>query len=67
MLEVEQAALNTEAESRLSELRSQLGLSAPPSAELGAGDQQALAAGQIGAGADAVPATPTETAKETPA
>src|ERR1700694_2277819 len=40
MLEVEQAALNTEAESRLSELRSQLGLSAPSSAELGAGDQQ---------------------------
>src|ERR1700730_17038165 len=52
MLEVEQAALNTEAESRLSELRSQLGLTAPPTAEIGAGDQQALAAG----GADSVPA-----------
>jgi phage shock protein A len=67
MLEVEQAALNTEAESRLSELRSQLGLSAPPSAALGAGGTEALAAGQGGADGDAVPAPPTETANETPA
>jgi phage shock protein A len=67
MLEVEQAALNTEAESRLSELRSQLGLTAPPSAALGAGGTEAVAAGQGGAGADAVPAPPTETPNETPA
>ena len=66
MLEVEQAALNTEAESRLSELRSQLGLTAPPAAELGGAPQQAVpAAGQTGA--DAIPAAPTETANETPA
>jgi phage shock protein A len=63
MLEVEQASLNTEAESRLSELRSQLGLSAPPSASLGTGMPEALAAG----GADAVPGAPAETANETPA
>ncbi len=65
MLEVEQAAINTEAQSRLSELRSQLGLSAPPSAELGEGGQQSLAAGQ--AGADAVPGAPAPAANETPA
>jgi hypothetical protein len=32
MLEVEQASLNTEAKARLSEIRSQLGLSAPTQA-----------------------------------
>jgi phage shock protein A len=71
MLEVEQAALNTEAESRLSELRSQLGLTAPPVAgELGGGTQQAVpAAGQTG-GAEALPTapvTPNEAGTETPA
>jgi phage shock protein A len=69
MLEVEQAALNTEAQSRLSELRSQLGLAAAPSAALPGGAQQAVpAAGQTGTGTgnDAVPhAAPSES--ETPA
>jgi phage shock protein A len=52
MLEVEQAAVNTEAQARLSELRSQLGLSAgsEPGA-LSAPAQQAVpAAGQTGGG-----------------
>ena len=35
MLEVEQAALNTEAQARLSEIRSQLGLEAPSAAAIG--------------------------------
>jgi phage shock protein A len=63
MLEVEQAALNTEAQSRLSELRSQLGLAGA----LPAGEQQAVpAAGQTGA--DAVPsAAPSAAERETPA
>src|SRR6202011_442928 len=62
MLEVEQAALNTEAKSRLSELRSQLGLTAAVPGEISAPSQQAVpAAGQTG-GADAVPTpTPAET------
>jgi phage shock protein A len=60
MLEVEQAALNTEAKSRLSELRSQLGLTAGAAPE-----QQAVpAAGQTGAG-DAVP-TPNPAGTESP-
>jgi phage shock protein A len=70
MLEVEQASMNTEAQSRLSELRSQLGLaSGAPAAALSAPAQQAVpAAGQTGAGpgdamaaadpGDAVPAHP---------
>src|SRR6202521_453702 len=62
MLEVEQAALNTEAKSRLSELRSQLGLSTGAPGEISAPQQQAVpAAGQTGV-ADAVPSpTPVET------
>jgi phage shock protein A len=56
MLEVEQAALNTEAQSRLSELRSQLGLTAGPQAELPGPTQQAVpAAGETGG--DAVPSS----------
>jgi len=56
MLEVEQAALNTEAQSRLSELRSQLGLTAGPQAELAGPPQQAVpAAGETGG--DAVPSS----------
>jgi hypothetical protein len=70
MLEVQQAALNTEAESRLSELRSQLGLTAPAPAELPGATQQAVpAAGQTGGG-DAVPAAPltnTEAGTDSPA
>ena len=67
MLEVEQASLNTEAQSRLSELRTQLGLSSGQPGELAGSAQQAVpAAGQTGghavpapgAGADAVPAAP---------
>src|SRR5580704_12976571 len=70
MLEVEQASMNTEAQSRLSELRSQLGLSSgSETAALSAPAQQAVpAAGQTGTGAgasmvaadpgDAVPAAP---------
>jgi hypothetical protein len=65
MLEVEQAALNTEAKSRLSELRSQLGLSAGPQAELAGPPQQAVpAAGETGR--DAVP-SPAQAPAETPA
>jgi phage shock protein A len=65
MLEVEQAALNTEAKSRLSELRSQLGLSAGPQAELAGPPQQAVpAAGETGG--DAVPSA-TQSPVETPA
>jgi phage shock protein A len=60
MLEVEQASINTEAQSRLSELRSQLGLaSATQPGALSAPAQQSVpAAGQTGSGsgADAVPA-----------
>ena len=44
MLEIEQAAVNVEAQSRLSELRSQLGLSAPPQS-----------AGEVGSGAASTP------------
>jgi phage shock protein A len=70
MLEVEQASMNTEAQSRLSELRSQLGLSSgSETAAISAPAQQAVpAAGQTGTGAaasmaaadpgDAVPAGP---------
>jgi phage shock protein A len=69
MLEVQQAAINTEAESRLSELRSQLGLTAPAPAELPEGSQQAVpAAGQTGGG-EAVPAapmSPTEAGTDSP-
>jgi phage shock protein A len=71
MLEVERAALNTEAKSRLSELRGELGLTAGPQTELGSPQpQQAVpAAGQTGGGEPgevrATPATPAET--ETPA
>src|SRR3954447_8730342 len=58
MLEIEQAQMNVEAQSRLSELRTQLGLSAPAAAgEVGAGS----------AGAAAPQASPAEgTAAETP-
>ena len=56
MLEVEQAALNTEAKSRLSELRSQLGLTSGSPGEISAPGQQAVpAAGQTGG--DALPAS----------
>lgn len=69
MLEVEQASINTEAQSRLSELRSQLGLAAGGQGALSAPAQQAVpAAGQTGMGSgdtmpvadegDAVPARP---------
>lgn len=70
MLEVEQASLNTEAQSRLSELRSQLGLtSGSATGALSAPAPQAVpAAGQTGTGmgesmpaadpGDAVPASP---------
>jgi len=64
MLEVEQASLNTEAQSRLSEFRSQLGLSSGSAGELGGAAPQAVpAAGQTGGGvgADTVPASPPET------
>jgi phage shock protein A len=66
MLEVEQAALNTEAKSRLSELRSQLGLTSGSPGEISAAAQQAVpAAGQTGG--DAVPASmPVETESPTP-
>jgi phage shock protein A len=62
MLEVEQASLNTEAKSRLSELRSQLGLSSGAPGEISAPQQQAVpAAGQTGV-ADSLPSpTPVET------
>src|SRR6516162_4302091 len=68
MLEVEQAALNTEAKSRLSELRSQLGLSAGPQAELAGPPQQAVPAAGETSG-DAVPsaAQSAEAAVEAPA
>ncbi|MDQ1393261.1 MAG: hypothetical protein QOF30_2238 [Acidimicrobiaceae bacterium] len=57
MLEVEQASVNTEAQSRLSELRSQLGLAPASQGALSTPVQQAVpAAGQTGTGADAVPA-----------
>lgn len=63
MLEVEQATINTEAQSRLSELRSQLGLASGLPGELGAPAQPAVAAAGQGGGqpvpvagqADAVP------------
>jgi phage shock protein A len=71
MLEVEQASLNTEAQSRLSELRSQLGLAsgAGPEALAAPGQQAVPAAGQTGTGntasmadpGDAVPASSPET------
>jgi phage shock protein A len=65
MLEVEQASLNTEAKSRLSELRSQLGLSAGAQGELAGAPQQAVpAAGETGG--DAVPSA-AQTPVETPA
>jgi phage shock protein A len=66
MLEVEQAALNTEAKSRLSELRSQLGLTSGSQGEIAAPGQQAvLAAGQTGG--DAIPASmPVERESQTP-
>jgi phage shock protein A len=57
MLEVEQAALNTEAQSRLSELRSQLGLASGPSGALGAGAQQAVPAAGETSG-ESMPAQP---------
>ncbi|MDQ6617315.1 MAG: PspA/IM30 family protein [Actinomycetota bacterium] len=56
MLEVEQASINTEAQSRLSELRSQLGLGAGDQGALSAPAQQAVpAAGHTGVGADSIP------------
>ena len=59
MLEVEQASINTEAQSRLSELRSQLGLApaAQPGALSAPSAQAVPAAGQTGSGigADSVP------------
>ena len=68
MLEVEQASMNTEAQSRLSELRSQLGLSSgsAPGALSAPAQQAVAAAGQTGTGSaipspevgDAVPASP---------
>jgi phage shock protein A len=66
MLEVEQAALNTEAKSRLSELRSQLGLASGSPGEISAPAQQAVsAAGQTGG--DAIPASmQAETETPTP-
>jgi phage shock protein A len=74
MLEVEQATLNTEAQSRLSELRSQLGIAAPAPSELAASPQQAVpAAGQTGSGAgntdtaDKAPAQPAPAESERPA
>ncbi|MDQ1428440.1 MAG: hypothetical protein QOK39_1916 [Acidimicrobiaceae bacterium] len=70
MLEVEQASLNTEAQSRLSELRSQLGLAsgAAPDALAAPAQQAVAAAGQTGTGntapmadpGDAVPASSPE-------
>jgi phage shock protein A len=56
MLEVEQAALNTEAKSRLSELRSQLGLSSGTQGEIPAASQT---------GGDAVP-NPMAAERESP-
>jgi phage shock protein A len=65
MLEVEQAALNTEAKSRLSELRSQLGLTSGTAGEISAPAQQAVpAAGQTGG--DAVPTSMPEREAQTP-
>ena len=70
MLEVEQASLNTEAQSRLSELRSQLGLTTGEAGGLAGPAQKAVpAAGQAGGepvaapgvGADAVPTSPPDT------
>lgn len=68
MLEVEQASMNTEAQSRLSELRSQLGLASgsAPGALSGPAQQAVPAAGQTGGGGtvpapevgDAVPTSP---------
>jgi phage shock protein A len=50
MLEVEQAAIDTEAQSRLAEMRSQMGLSPAGQEALGPSSQQAVpAAGQTGA------------------
>jgi len=58
MLEVEQAALNTEAKSRLSELRSQLGLTSGAQGEISAPGQP---------GDDAVPTSmPVERQSPTP-
>jgi phage shock protein A len=65
MLEVEQAALNTEAQSRLSELRSQLGLTAGPQAELPGAPQQAVPAAGETSG-DAVPSS-TQSPVDAPA
>jgi phage shock protein A len=74
MLEVEQATLNTEAQSRLSELRSQLGIAAPAPSELAASPQQAVpAAGQTSGGAgntdtaDKAPPQPAPAESERPA
>ena len=63
MLEIEQAAVNTEAHNRLDEMRSQMGL--PPGAQMGApqlaaGPRQALggqdqSVGQLGTGAPTAP------------
>jgi phage shock protein A len=66
MLEVEQAALNTEAKSRLSELRSQLGLTSGAPGEIPSTAQQAVpAAGQTGG--DAIPTSmPVERESQTP-
>src|SRR5438270_5824757 len=52
MLEIEQAAVNVEAQSRLSELRSQLGLGAAPQSagEVGTGTASTPAAGTPGTG-----------------
>src|SRR5438045_3210072 len=56
MLEIEQAQMNVEAQSRLSELRTQLGLAAP------------AASGEVGATSPAAPAASTEgSAEGTPA
>ena len=57
MLEVEQASLNTEAKSRLSELRSQLGLASEPGALSAPTPEAVPSAGQTGGGAnaDAIP------------
>jgi len=73
MLEIEQAAVNTEAHNRLDEMRSQMGL--PPGAQMGApqlaaGPRQALggqdqSVGQLGTGAPTAPPAGTGTSTGT--
>lgn len=65
MLEVERAAMSTEAQARLSEIRSQLGIAAPVQEAVGTGALESGAPGQVESGS-AAPAAEAEASAPQP-